>query len=238
MERAGFRVAPGSVSRGAGSDRPRVSAIPDAPAVADPAIAAPGPTRFRTPRSPRRLARRTFSSLPLPEDRGAADLEQTLKRLGTTASLLLTVAHPDDERRRVDDLFLTRFRRARHPPHAHPRRRRPERDVGRELRCAGPHPHQRAAQSRRYYGARQLWGTEADFGFSKTQGGSFAKWGHDRVLFDAVLAVRMVRPQIILSTFVGGPSDGHGHHQVSGEIARESFKVAGDPLQVLDMRCG
>ena len=80
-----------------------------------------------------------------------------------------------------------------------------------------------------YYGARQLWGTEADFGFSKTQEESFAKWGHDRVLYDAVLAVRKVRPQIILSTFVGGPSDGHGHHQVSGEIAQEAFKVAGDP---------
>ncbi len=80
-----------------------------------------------------------------------------------------------------------------------------------------------------YYGAQQLWGTEADYGFSKTQEEAFTKWGHDRVLFDAVLAVRMVRPQIILSTFVGGPSDGHGHHQVSGEIAQEAFKVAGDP---------
>jgi LmbE family N-acetylglucosaminyl deacetylase len=49
------------------------------------------------------------------------------------------------------------------------------------------------------------------------------------VLYDAVLAVRMVRPQVILSTFVGGVSDGHGHHQVSGEIAQEAFKVAADP---------
>jgi len=80
-----------------------------------------------------------------------------------------------------------------------------------------------------YYGAKQLWGTEADFGFSKTQEESFAKWGHDRVLYDAVLAVRRERPQIILSTFVGGVSDGHGHHQVSGEIAQEVFKAAGDP---------
>ena len=34
---------------------------------------------------------------PLAEDRGAAELEQTIKRLGTTASLLYIVAHPDDE---------------------------------------------------------------------------------------------------------------------------------------------
>jgi LmbE family N-acetylglucosaminyl deacetylase len=80
-----------------------------------------------------------------------------------------------------------------------------------------------------YYGAKQLWGTEADFGFSKTQEESFAKWSHERVLYDAVLAVRRERPQIILSTFVGGVSDGHGHHQVSGEIAQEVFKAAADP---------
>jgi len=80
-----------------------------------------------------------------------------------------------------------------------------------------------------YIGAKQLWGTEADFGFSKTQAESFAQWGHDRVLYDAVLAVRQVRPQVIVATFVGGVSDGHGQHQVSGEIAQEAFKAAGDP---------
>jgi LmbE family N-acetylglucosaminyl deacetylase len=80
-----------------------------------------------------------------------------------------------------------------------------------------------------YYGAKQLWGTEADFGFSKTQEESFARWGHDRVLYDAVLAVRQERPQVIVATFAGNASDGHGQHQVSGEIAQEVFKAAGDP---------
>ena len=80
-----------------------------------------------------------------------------------------------------------------------------------------------------YYGAKQLWGTEVDFGFSKTQEESFQKWTHDRVLYDAVLAVRSERPQVIVSTFVGGITDGHGQHQVSGEIAQEVFKAAADP---------
>jgi LmbE family N-acetylglucosaminyl deacetylase len=40
---------------------------------------------------------------------------------------------------------------------------------------------------------------------------------------------RRERPQVIVSTFVGGITDGHGHHQVSGEIAQEVFKAAGDP---------
>jgi hypothetical protein len=34
---------------------------------------------------------------------------------------------------------------------------------------------------------------------------------------------------VSVSTFVGGVSDGHGHHQVSGEIAQEVFKAAADP---------
>src|SRR5512135_3523732 len=36
-------------------------------------------------------------ALPLAEDRGAALMEQDIKRLGTTASLMMIVAHPDDE---------------------------------------------------------------------------------------------------------------------------------------------
>jgi hypothetical protein len=36
-------------------------------------------------------------ALPLPEDRGAAALEQSLKRLQTTTSAMMIVAHPDDE---------------------------------------------------------------------------------------------------------------------------------------------
>ena len=49
------------------------------------------------------------------------------------------------------------------------------------------------------------------------------------MLYDAVLAVRRERPQVIVSTFIGGITDGHGQHQVSGEIAQEVFKAAPDP---------
>ena len=168
-------------------------------------------------------------ALPLPEDRGAADLEQTLKRLGTTASVLIIVAHPDDEDGalmtwlsrglgvRVTLLTLTRGEGGLNAMSAE------------SYDALGLIRTNELLKADEYYGAQELWGTEADFGFSKTQEEAFAKWGHDRVLYDAVLAVRMTRPQIILSTFVGGPSDGHGHHQVSGEVAQEAFKVAGDP---------
>jgi LmbE family N-acetylglucosaminyl deacetylase len=168
-------------------------------------------------------------ALPLPEDIGAAGLEESLRRLSKTASLMMIVAHPDDE----DGSLLTYLSR------------------GLGVRCTlltltrgeggqnamssdtydalGLIRTNELLKADEYYGAKQLWGTEVDFGFSKTQEEAFARWGHDRVLYDAVLAVRRERPQVIVSTFVGGITDGHGHHQVSGEIAQEVFKAAADP---------
>jgi LmbE family N-acetylglucosaminyl deacetylase len=169
------------------------------------------------------------NALPLPEDRGAADLEQTIKRLGTTASVLFIVAHPDDE----DGALMTYLSRGlgvRVTLLTLTRGEGGQNALGAESYDAlGLIRTNELQKADEYYGVRQLWGTEVDFGFSKTQEEAFSKWGHDRVLYDAVLAVRMVRPQIILSTFVGGVSDGHGHHQVSGEIAQEAFKAAADP---------
>ena len=168
-------------------------------------------------------------ALPLPEDRGAAALEQSLKRLQTTASAMMIVAHPDDE----DGALLTYLSRGlgvRTILLTLTRGEGGQNAMGGESENAlGLIRTNELLKANEFYGVKQLWGTEADFGFSKTQEESFAKWGHDRVLYDAVLAVRRERPQIILSTFVGGVSDGHGNHQVSGEIAQEVFKAAGDP---------
>src|SRR5258705_100108 len=50
-----------------------------------------------------------------------------------------------------------------------------------------------------------------------------------RVLRDVVREVRMYRPLVLTSTFIGAPTDGHGHHQVSGEMAQEAFLAAGNP---------
>jgi LmbE family N-acetylglucosaminyl deacetylase len=168
-------------------------------------------------------------ALPLPEDRGQAALEQSLKRLGTTASVMMIVAHPDDEDGalltylsrglgvRTSLLTLTRGEGGQNAMSA-------ESDGA--LGLVRTNELLRASE---FYGVKQLWGTEVDFGFSKTQEEAFARWGHQRVLFDAVLAVRRERPEVIVSTFSGAITDGHGHHQVSGEIAQEVFKAAGDP---------
>jgi LmbE family N-acetylglucosaminyl deacetylase len=167
-------------------------------------------------------------ALPIAEDRGAAALEQSLKRLSTTASVMMIIAHPDDE----DGALLTYLSRGMGARCVLMTLTRGE--GGQNAMSADTYDAlglirtNELLKAGEFYGAKQLWGTEVDFGFSKTQEEAFAKWGHDRVLYDAVLAVRRERPQVIVSTFVGGITDGHGHHQVSGEIAQEVFKAAAD----------
>jgi LmbE family N-acetylglucosaminyl deacetylase len=168
-------------------------------------------------------------ALPLPEDRGTAAVEQDLRRLTTTGSVMDIVAHPDDE----DGALLTWLSRGqgvRTILYTLTRGEGGQNAMSADSYDAlGVMRTQELLKADEYYGAKQVWGTQADFGFSKTQEEAFARWGHERVLYDAVLAVRRERPQIIFATFIGAVSDGHGQHQVSGEIAQEVFKAAGDP---------
>ena len=192
-------------------------------AVAQQAAGAAQQNANLPPREPASVA------LPLPEDRGEAAVTQDIQRLKTTASAMDIVAHPDDE----DGALLTYLSRGlgvRTILYTLTRGEGGQNAMSSESYDAlGVIRTQELLKADEYYGAKQVWGTQADFGFSKTQEEAFARWGHDRVLYDAVLAVRRERPEVIFATFIGAVSDGHGQHQVSGEIAQEVFKAAGDP---------
>jgi len=165
----------------------------------------------------------------LPINRGATALWQSLKKLHTRASLVMVTAHPDDE----DGGMLTYESRGQGARVTLLTLNRGEGGANvmssnyfdglglvrtEELLAAG-----------RYYGVDQYWTRVVDYGFSKTKAESIAKWTHDRVLYDVVRVVRMTRPLVITSVFVGGPTDGHGNHQTAGAMAQEVFKAAGDP---------
>ncbi len=171
----------------------------------------------------------------LPLNHGAPALQQLLAKLRTRASLMLIVAHPDDE----DGGLLTYESRGQGARVAMLTLTRGE--GGQNLMSAdfddalGLIRTQELLAADRYFGVDQFFGTEVDFGFSKTKEESFQKWTHDRVLYDAVRAVRLYRPLVIASVFVGGPTDGHGQHQVAGEIAQEVFVAAADPNVFPDM---
>lgn len=166
---------------------------------------------------------------PVAEDRGAAALERHLRQLATNKRVLDIVAHPDDEDGGLLT-WLSRVAGARVTLLTLTRGEGGQNAMGSETYDAlGLMRTQELLKAGQSYGVEQMFGTEADFGFSKTQEESFSRWGHERVLYDAVLAVRRTRPQVIVSTFVGGITDGHGHHQVAGEIAQEAFRAAADP---------
>jgi LmbE family N-acetylglucosaminyl deacetylase len=165
----------------------------------------------------------------LPVDQGASGLQQLLRKLNTRASILNIVAHPDDEDggmltlysrglgARVADISLTRGEGGQNAA------------TGDFEDALGLLRTQELLANDRYVGVDQMFGTEVDFGFSKTKEESFAKWTHKRVLYDVVRAIRIYRPLVLTATFIGGVTDGHGQHQVSGQIAQEAFVAAGDP---------
>src|ERR1700735_5596714 len=166
---------------------------------------------------------------PLRFDRGAPALQQSLRKLGTRASLMMIVAHPDDE----DGGMLTyesRGQGARVALLTLNRGGGGQNIMSNDLwdQLALVRTEELLAADRRY-GVDQYFTRVADFGFSKTLDEALAVWGHDRVLYDVVRAVRINRPLVLTAVFVGGITDGHGQHQVSGEMAQEVFKAAGDP---------
>jgi LmbE family N-acetylglucosaminyl deacetylase len=162
-------------------------------------------------------------------NQGATALWQSLIKLRTRASLMMIVAHPDDE----DGGMLTYESRGHG---VHVAMLTLTRGEGGQNLMSGDFDGalglvrtQELLAADRYMGIDQMWGTQVDFGFSKTKEESFENWGHDRVLYDAVRAVRLYRPLVVTAVFQGGITDGHGQHQVSGEMAQEVFEAAGDP---------
>ena len=167
---------------------------------------------------------------PLPQDTGAAGLQEMLLRLHTTARLMQVVAHPDDE----DGGMLTLESRGRGATVLLQTLNRGEggqNKIGSNLfDVLGVLRTLELTAADRYYGVQQRFTRVADFGFSKTADETFQKWqGHDIALGDLVRVIRTFRPDVLIARFTGTPRDGHGHHQASSILAQEAFKAAADP---------
>jgi LmbE family N-acetylglucosaminyl deacetylase len=162
-------------------------------------------------------------------DMGAAGLVQALQRLTTTASVLHTGAHPDDE----DSAFLARAARGDHARVAYLSLTRGEGGqniIGPELFDAlGVIRTEELLQARRLDGAEQLFTRAFDFGFSKNRAETSSRWNEQEVLRDMVRHIRAFRPLVIYSRFSGTPDDGHGHHQMAGYLTPLAFRAAADP---------
>lgn len=176
----------------------------------------------------------SIASRPLEIDRGAAALWQSLLKLHTRASVIMIDAHPDDEDGGLL-AYASRGQGARATLLTLTRGEGGQNLMSPDLFDAlGLVRSEELLQSSRHYGAQQYFTSVIDFGFSKSKEEALQKWGHESTLAQAVRIIRMVRPLVVTSVFVGGPSDGHGQHQTSGQIAQEAYRDAGDPNQFPD----
>ena len=164
-------------------------------------------------------------------DNGTAGLGLRLKRLQTTASMMHTAAHPDDEdsgliartargdSARVSYLSLTRGEGGQNV-------------IGPELfESLGVIRTEELLQARRLDGGQQFFTRFMEYGFSKRREEAARIWNEQKVLGDMVRAIRLFRPLVITSRFSGTPADGHGQHQLAGYLTPIAYKAAADPNQ-------
>jgi LmbE family N-acetylglucosaminyl deacetylase len=162
----------------------------------------------------------------------AADLAELIRGLGVNTRVLVIGAHPDDE----DTQLITWLARGRQVETAYLSLTRGDGGqnlIGNELgEALGAIRTEELLAARRIDGGHQYFTRAYDFGFSKSAEETYKHWPKDSILRDVVSVVRDFRPHVIVAVFSGTPRDGHGHHQVSGLLAREAFDLAGDSVRM------
>ncbi|MGQ0712522.1 MAG: PIG-L family deacetylase [Gemmatimonadaceae bacterium] len=171
-----------------------------------------------------------WSSTSHAQDRGASALGGLVDGLGVSTRVLLVAAHPDDE----DTALLAWLVHRQHADAAYLSLTRGDGGqnlIGDELgEALGVIRTEELLAARRLDGATQYFTRAYDFGFSKSAEETYTHWPKDSVLRDVVTVMRAYRPHIVVAIFSGTPRDGHGHHQVSGLLARAAFDAAADTV--------
>ncbi len=166
----------------------------------------------------------------LPSDQGAPGAWHRINKLGTTASLLHVLAHPDDEHSGMLALSSRKWG-ARTSQLTLNRGEAGANAIGPELFDAlGLIRTRELVLAGRYYGLDDLYFTRAvDYGYSKTLDEALRSWDPEVVLADMVRVIRLNRPIAVVSRFYGDRRDGHGHHHASGVLTPRAVAAAADP---------
>lgn len=161
-------------------------------------------------------------------DQGALGLGRLLKRLNTSASVMMIGAHPDDEDTALL-AYLARGENARTAYLSLTRGDGGQNIIGPELgEALGVIRTEELLQARKLDGAEQYFTRAYDYGFSKTLDEAKRKWDEKVILCDAVRAIRLFRPLVVVAQFNGTPADGHGQHQFAGYLAPIAVAAAAD----------
>ncbi|MEI6861281.1 MAG: PIG-L family deacetylase [Verrucomicrobiota bacterium] len=160
---------------------------------------------------------------------GAAILQE-LREFRTFGTVLMVAAHPDDENRPLL-AFLSKSLDLRTGYLSINRGDGRQNEIGPEFgERLGVIRTQELLAGRRLDGARQFFTRAIDFGYSKSMEETLRIWDHQAVLGDVVRVIRTFRPDVITTVFAPVAQPGnHGHHNASAFLAREAFKLTGDP---------
>ncbi|MDP4727570.1 MAG: PIG-L family deacetylase [Schleiferiaceae bacterium] len=156
---------------------------------------------------------------PLLQPQSSQDLIHTIEKLRQPLRVVYVAAHPDDENTRllaylahgrkaeITYLSLTRGEGGQNLMGA---------DVGKPLGYLREHE---LLAARYVDGAKQAFGSCADFGYSKTDTETWSKWNRELVLAETVQWLRTNRPHVVVTRFSPVPGNTHGHHTASAQMA-------------------
>ncbi|HEX4381896.1 MAG TPA: PIG-L family deacetylase [Myxococcales bacterium] len=170
----------------------------------------------------------TLSPSLNPPQLDAAHLQRALERLPEGARVLYVAAHPDDENTRLLS-WLVQEKKVRAAYLSITRGDGGQNLIGKDLGPAlGLIRTQELLAARRTDGAEQFFTRARDFGFSKNPEEALRIWGKERILEDVVQVIRTFKPDVIVTRFSPVPSETHGHHTASAQLALEAFDKAAD----------
>jgi LmbE family N-acetylglucosaminyl deacetylase len=157
----------------------------------------------------------------------AGEILKRLQKLSVVGSVLYIAAHPDDENTSLLT-YLASGRGLRAVYLSATRGDGGQNLIGSEQGVnLGIIRTQELLAARRIDGAEQMFSRARDFGFSKSVDEALRWWGEEEILADFVLAIRRVRPDLVITRF-SSSGGGHGHHTASARLAERAFKAAAD----------
>ena len=169
-----------------------------------------------------------FRVRPVTDQDGRVALGLLLRKLGSTGTLMMTTAHPDDENNGL--LALAAYDHGYRTILASATRGEGgQNEIGSELFDAlAVLRTEELLAAHRFDGAEQYFTRAVDFGYSFSMEETYEKWGRDEIISDYVRLIRMHRPDVILALRPDGRGGGQ-HHQASARLAAEAFRAAADP---------
>jgi len=164
-----------------------------------------------------------------PKKLSATEIYESIQKLNFLGTALYIAAHPDDENTRLI-AYLANNVKARTTYLSLTRGDGGQNLIGTELReLLGVLRTEELLAARGVDGGEQLFTRANDFGFSKHPDETLQIWDKDQVLSDVVLAIRKLKPDVIINRFNHRtPGTTHGHHTASAILSVEAFDLVND----------